>query len=111
PWALRLFGARIGRGVFLNTTDLTEFDCVEIGDYAAINATANLQTHLFEDRVMKIGRIVIGRGVSVGAASTVLYDSSICDHARLGLLTIVMKGESIPPDTTWSGAPAQPTAG
>ena len=110
PWALRLFGARIGRGVFLNTTDLTEFDCVEIGDYAAINATANLQTHLFEDRVMKIGRIEIGRGVSIGAASTVLYDTAVGEHARLGLLTIVMKGESIPPDTTWAGAPAQPSA-
>ncbi len=109
PWVLRLFGARIGRGVFLNTTDLTEFDCVEIGDYAAVNATANLQTHLFEDRVMKIGRIQIGQGVSIGAASTVLYDTSVGDYARLGLLTIVMKGESIPPHTTWAGAPAQPS--
>ena len=25
PWALRLLGTHIGRGVFLNTTDLTEF--------------------------------------------------------------------------------------
>lgn len=40
PWALRLFGAKIGKGVFMDSTDITEFDCVTIGDYAAINATS-----------------------------------------------------------------------
>jgi hypothetical protein len=31
-------------------TDITEFDCVEIGDFAAINRSAALQTHLYEVR-------------------------------------------------------------
>lgn len=108
PFALRLFGAKIGKGVFMDSTDITEFDCVSIGDFASINATSNLQTHLFEDRVMKIGRIEIGRGVSIGALTTVLYDTRIGDYAELGVLTIVMKGEAIPPHTRWAGAPAQP---
>ena len=63
PWALRLLGARIGRGVYLDTTDLTEFDCVRIGDEAELNAWCGPQTHLFEDRVMKIGCVEIGAGV------------------------------------------------
>ncbi|MEW6121680.1 MAG: Pls/PosA family non-ribosomal peptide synthetase [Pseudomonadota bacterium] len=108
PWALRLFGAKIGEGVFMDSTDITEFDCVSIGDYAAINATSNLQTHLFEDRVMKIGHIAIGKGVSIGALTTVLYDTKVGDYAELGVLTIVMKGEAIPGNTRWAGAPAQP---
>ncbi|WP_245239746.1 Pls/PosA family non-ribosomal peptide synthetase [Methylobacterium variabile] len=113
PAALRLLGAEIGRGVFLDSTDITEFDCVRIGDYAAVNATANLQTHLFEDRVMKVGPIELGRGVSVGALTTVLYGARVGDFARLGPLTIVMKGEAIPADTEWAGAPARlmPQAG
>ncbi|WP_127089976.1 Pls/PosA family non-ribosomal peptide synthetase [Aquabacter cavernae] len=108
PWALRLFGAKIGEGVFMDSTDITEFDCVSIGDYASINATSNLQTHLFEDRVMKIGHIDIGKGVTIGALTTVLYDTKVGDYAELGLLTIVMKGEAIPGNTRWAGAPAQP---
>ncbi|TCT04771.1 Pls/PosA family non-ribosomal peptide synthetase [Aquabacter spiritensis] len=110
PWALRLFGAKIGKGVFMDSTDITEFDCVRIGDYAAINATSNLQTHLFEDRVMKIGEIDIGTGVSIGALTTVLYDTKVGAFSELGVLTIVMKGEAIPPHTRWTGAPAQPLA-
>ncbi len=89
-------------------TDITEFDCVSIGDFAAINRSAALQTHLYEDRIMKVGRVAIGNGVSVGAFSTVLYDSHVGDYARLRPLTIVMKGESIPPHSQWEGAPAVP---
>ena len=108
PWILRLFGAKFGRGVFLNMTDITEFDCVAVGDFVSINAQAALQTHLYEDRVMKVGRVNVGHGVTIGAGSTVLYDSHVGDHARLGPLTLVMKGESIPPRSEWVGAPAEP---
>ncbi|NBV87546.1 MAG: peptide synthetase, partial [Verrucomicrobia bacterium] len=65
PWALRLFGVKIGRGVWLNTTDITEFDCVEIGDFAELNAHSGPQTHLFEDRVMRIGKVRIGAGATL----------------------------------------------
>ncbi|KAB1069523.1 Pls/PosA family non-ribosomal peptide synthetase [Methylobacterium planeticum] len=108
PWALRLFGVKVGQGVCMLTTDITEFDCVTIGDYATINRTSALQTHLYEDRIMKVGRVAVGRGVSVGAFSTVLYDTRVGDYARLRPLTIVMKGESIPAHSEWEGAPAVP---
>jgi non-ribosomal peptide synthetase-like protein len=106
PWALRCLGARIGEGVWMNTTDLTEFDCVEIGDHAELNAHSGPQTHLFEDRIMRIGRVKIGAGATLGVRTTVLYDSSIGTHCRLGPLTLIAKGEQLPPETRWSGSPA-----
>ncbi len=108
PWVLRLFGAHFGKGVYLDMTDITEFDCVTVGDFCAINGLAALQTHLYEDRVMKVGRVTLGRGVTIGAGSTVLYDTQVGDYARLGPLTLVMKGESIPPHSAWAGSPAEP---
>jgi non-ribosomal peptide synthetase-like protein len=106
PWALRLLGVRIGKGVFLNTTDLTEFDCVRIGDEAELNAWSGPQTHLFEDRVMKIGTVEIGARVTVGPRSTILYDTHIGDDVQLGPLTLVAKGERLPANTRWEGSPA-----
>ena len=108
PWALRLLGVKIGRGVFLNTTDITEFDCVRIGDGAELNSLCGPQTHLFEDRVMKIGLVEIGARVTVGARATILYDSRVGDGVCLGPLTLVAKGEQLPPDTRWEGCPAEP---
>ena len=111
PWALRLFGTRIGRGVYLDTTDLTEFDCVRIGDEAELNGWSGPQTHLFEDRVMKIGCVEIGAGASIGESSTVLYDTVVGDRTVLGPLTLVAKGERLPPDTRWEGSPAAAVEG
>ncbi len=108
PWGLRLLGTRIGKGVFMNTTDVTEFDCVHIGDEAELNVWCGPQTHLFEDRVMKIGRVEIGARVSVGAGSTILYDTSVGDDVRLRPLTLVAKGERLPPASCWEGSPAAP---
>ena len=108
PLALRCMGARIGKRVFMDTTDVTEYDCVSIGDDAVLHAWSGPQTHLFEDRVMKIGRVRIGAGVNVGPRSTILYDTHVEDGARLGPLTLVLKGESIPAGQAWMGSPATP---
>ncbi len=108
PWVLRLYGARIGKGVCLLASDITEFDCVTIGDFSVVNELAVLQTHLYEDRIMKTGRLELGKGVTVGAGATVLYDTQIGDFVRLAPLTIVMKGEKVPANTSWAGAPSQP---
>ena len=108
PWFLRLFGAKFGKGVWMNSTDITEFDCIDVGDFCQINAMSALQTHLYEDRVMKVGRVKLGKGVCVGAGSTVLYDTHVGDYAQIGLLTVIMKGENIPAHTRWEGAPAVP---
>ena len=108
PLAFRLLGCKIGRGVYLDTTDITEFDCVSIGDYSELNALACPQTHLFEDRVMKIDHVEIGRKVYMGPRSAVLYSAKVGDNARLGPLTLVMKGEHIPAAGSWAGCPAAP---
>ncbi|PSC04469.1 peptide synthetase [Alsobacter soli] len=108
PMILRLYGTKIGKGVWMDLTDITEFDCVKIGDFATLNMGACLQTHLYEDRIMKVGRIEVKQGVHVGWGTTVLYDSTVGEFAQLGQLTIVMKGENIPANTAWAGAPAMP---
>ena len=39
-----------------------------------------------------------------------LYDTHVGDYAQLGPLTVVMKGETIPANSAWIGAPAEPAA-
>jgi non-ribosomal peptide synthetase-like protein len=108
PMVVRLFGVKIGKGAFLDATDFTEFDCVSIGDFVAFNAKVCLQTHLYEDRLMKTGRVHIGSDVTIGAGTTVLYDTKVGDGAAIGPMTLVMKGEELPSWSSWVGAPAQP---
>jgi non-ribosomal peptide synthetase-like protein len=110
-WYLRLLGARIGRRVYVETIDFSEFDLARIGDEAALNSECTVQTHLFEDRVMKMSRVDIGPGCSVGANSLVLYDTRMEPGANLGPLSLLMKGETLLARTTWAGVPARTGAG
>jgi non-ribosomal peptide synthetase-like protein len=105
-WYLRLLGARIGRGVYIHTTGLIEFDLVDVGDRAAINDEAVLQSHLFEDRMLKASGLRVGADCTVGAGSVVLYDAEMEDGSRLDALSLLMKGERLPAGTAWAGSPA-----
>lgn len=108
PFFLRLLGVKIGRDVYLDTADITEFDCVKIGDRAEFNSFSGPQTHLFEDRIMKIGQVNVGNDVVVNARGIILYNANVDHHAVLGPLTLVMKGENIPAKSAWIGSPAVP---
>lgn len=110
PPMLRLMGARIGRRTCVSTTYLTEFDLVDIGDDVVIGRDVSLQTHLFEDRVMKMSTVRIESGATVGDRSIVLYDTTVGVGARLDPLTLVMKGERLPAGTRWRGITAGPVA-
>jgi non-ribosomal peptide synthetase-like protein len=111
PWLplfMRLLGVKTGRRVWMNTTDITEFDMVTICDDAALNADCGPQTHLFEDRVMKVGPVKIGARSSIGAGTIILYDSEIGDDTKIEALSLVMKGERLAPGTDWTGSPVRP---
>jgi non-ribosomal peptide synthetase-like protein len=111
PWlpvALRLMGVKIGRRVWLNTTDFTEHDMISIGDDSALNDECGPQTHLFEDRVMKIGPVKIGARSSIATRAIILYDSDIGNDTHIDALSLVMKGENLSPGTDWVGSPVKP---
>ena len=104
-WYLRLLGARIGRDTCINTVGFVEWDLVEIGDGAVLDEDCVLQTHLFEDRVLKGSHIRIGARCEVGQDSVILYDTALEDGARIGSLSLVMKGESVTAGRQWVGSP------
>ena len=102
---LRLLGCKIGRHCYIATALFSEFDLVHIGDFAALNAGVVIQNHLFEDRIMKSSYLTIENGCSIGNMSVVLYDSQMQERATLGPLSLLMKGEVMPPDSRWHGIP------
>lgn len=106
PWYLRLLGCRIGRGVYIDTSGFLEWDLTTIGDRVALNSDCVLQTHLFEDRVLKASTLEIGDDCVVGEYSIVLYDTVIEKRARLDAMSLLMKGEKVPAGTAWRGIPA-----
>ncbi|MFJ1706254.1 Pls/PosA family non-ribosomal peptide synthetase [Kitasatospora sp. NPDC088346] len=102
---LRSLGARIGRGVWCETHWLPESDLVTIEAGASVNRGTVLQTHLFHDRVMRLGTVHLGPGSTTGPHSVVLLNSSLGAGTVVGPASLVMRGESVPGATRWLGNP------
>lgn len=107
-WCLRLMGVRVGSRACLLSSDITEFDCVNIGDEAMINRSSGPQTHLFQDRIMAIGHVSLGNKSCLKPYSICLPGSAVSDNAQLGSLSLLMKNENLPEHTAWEGAPVAP---
>jgi non-ribosomal peptide synthetase-like protein len=108
-YPLRMLGCKIGKKACIFTTQITEFDLIKMGDNSVLNDNCTLQTHLFEDRVMKMSYVDIGEGCSVGGMAVVLYDSKMEDHSILQPLSVLMKSETLPANGVFVGVPANPS--
>ncbi|MDQ6949569.1 MAG: hypothetical protein M3256_25805, partial [Actinomycetota bacterium] len=95
-----------GKDVWLETTFLSEFDLVHVSDEACIGELTSLQTHLFEDRVMKMSHLSVRARATIGCRSVLLYDSEVGPRCSLDALSLVMKGEHLT-HGRWSGIPAR----
>lgn len=104
-WWLRTLGARIGRGVWCDTHWLPETDLVTLGDGASVNRGCVLQTHLFHDRIMRMDSVHLGAGASLGPHGIALPGTTIGEHTAIGPSSLVMRGETVPARTRWTGNP------
>jgi non-ribosomal peptide synthetase-like protein len=104
-WWLRAMGCRIGRGVvfgipFLQVVDP---DLLEIEDGATVSC--HLQSHSFEDRVLKLAPVRIGAGASVGRGAVLLYGAHVGEGATVEGNSVVMKHEALLPGRRHVGCP------
>ncbi len=102
---LRLMGSKVGRDVWCETLTITEFEQVTLRDGCALNRQSVVETHLFHDRLMRIGPVVVGEQATLGPASAMLPDSVLGDGCTVGGRSVVMRGERLPEGTRWHGAP------
>ncbi len=102
---LRAMGARVGRGVWCETLAVTEYDMIDLGDGAAVNRGGCLMTHLFHDRLLRIGPTRLEPGATLGPTAAVLPDTTVGAGAVVCGHSVVMRGEELPAGTRWQGVP------
>lgn len=105
---LRSLGATIGHGVWCDSYWLPEPDLVTLGDGATVNRGCVVQTHLFHDRIMSMDAVELEPGATLGPHSVILPAARIGAHATVGPASLVMRGESVPVGSRWSGNPIGP---
>jgi non-ribosomal peptide synthetase-like protein len=102
---LRAMGSRIGRGVWCETTAVTEHDMIDLADGTAVNRGGCLMTHLFHDRLLRIGPTRLDPGATLGPTAVVLPDTVVGTDTRVFGHSVVLRGEELPAGTRWQGTP------
>lgn len=101
----RLMGARLGRNVMINTSNLYDFDLIEIGDDAFIGGDAVIIGHVGEKGMLRIRPVRIGARCTVGQSSVVFPGAVMEEGSVLGALSLLPKGKTLPAGTVWGGNP------
>jgi non-ribosomal peptide synthetase-like protein len=107
-WYLRAMGMRIGKRVVLGSgfTQVVDPDMLEFEDGATVSC--QFQAHTFEDRVLKIDRIRIRSGATVGGSAVLLYGAEIGARSYVAPHSVVMKRENLLADHSYAGCPTRP---
>ncbi|MCI2429540.1 hypothetical protein LM602_00470 [Candidatus Acetothermia bacterium] len=103
----RLLGAKIGRGVQLNA-QLIDCWLVEIEDNVVIGGGTVIVCHVAEGGRLKLKRVKIGRGATVGMGTHVMPGAEIGEEALVGAHSVVLSNKRIPARTIWVGVPVRP---
>ena len=77
----QLCGAKLGKGVRIETLDLQDPDLVEVGAGSYIGRDANLQPAVLTDGVLALGPIAIGEGVLIGPQASVLGPAKLLSNS------------------------------
>jgi acetyltransferase-like isoleucine patch superfamily enzyme len=106
-WYMKLNGARIGSGVYINSLSISDHNMLEFGDGVVIGESVHLSGHTVEGGVVKTGRVRLGKGVTVGLGSMVGIGVEAGDRCQIGALSVVPKNTRLDAGAIYVGVPVR----
>jgi acetyltransferase-like isoleucine patch superfamily enzyme len=104
---LRLNGARLGRGVYVNSLAVNDHNLLEFGDRVVIGDGVHLSGHTVEHGVVKTAAVRLGDHVTIGLGTVVGIGVEAGDRCQVGALSFVPKFSRLNADTTYVGTPVR----
>lgn len=104
---LRWNGARIGRGVHINSLSISDHNMLDFGDGVVIGENVHLSGHTVEAGMVKTGPVRLGRYCTVGLGSMVGINVEAGDKCQIGAMSVVRKGSKLDADSVYVGVPAR----
>jgi acetyltransferase-like isoleucine patch superfamily enzyme len=104
---LRLNGARLGRGVYVNSLAVNDHNLLDFGNRVVIGDGVHLSGHTVEDGTVKTAPVRLGDNVTIGLGSVVGIGVEAGARCNVGALSLVPKFGRLKPHTTYVGAPVR----
>ena len=92
----RMMGMKIGRGVVINTTFISDPCLISLGDYVTIGGSATIFAHYGQKGYLVIAPTVIGAGTNIGLKASVMGGATLGEHVMLKPHGCVMPKTVVP---------------
>ena len=103
----RLSGAKLGKGVQINSAHLNDAGSVTLGDGVVIGGKAIINAHLTEKGELVMAPVNIGKDALIGMGSVIQPGCVIGEGAIIASRAVVPKWTTIPAGEVWAGIPAR----
>ena len=103
----RLAGAKLGKGVQINTINLNDPSAVTVGDNVVIGGRSVINGHLVEKGQLVLARVHLGKNCLIGAGTTIQPGVRIGEGAVIATNGLVGKWKEIPAGEVWGGLPVK----
>jgi len=107
-WLYRRIGVKVGKNVSFgleSTVDIFFPELIEIGDNSIVGYNTVLLAHEFLVDELRIGKVKIGKNVTIGANCTLLPGVEIGDGAVISAHSLV--NSDVPPGVLAGGVPVK----
>lgn len=103
----RMMGMKIGRGVMINSTWISDPSLITLGDKVTIGGSVTIVAHYGQGGLLIIAPVRIGARSTIGLKATIMGGVTIGEDAKILPHTVVLPKTVIPAGETWGGVPAQ----
>jgi len=104
---LRALGAKIGKNVYINTSAISIFDLLKMGDNVSICTDTHMRGYHIADGYLHIGNIELEDDTFVGTRCCLSHNTKMGKNSSVEDLTLIPEGFSIPANENWGGSPAE----
>jgi len=97
----KMMGMKVGKGVVINTSNISDPCMITLGDYVTIGGSATILGHYGQKGFLVIKKVVIGKGTTVGLKASIMggvvigQKCVIMPHATLLPKTQLKDGERV----------------
>lgn len=92
----RMMGMKIGKGVMINTTYISDPCMITLEDYVTIGGSATLFAHYGQKGILVIKPVLIKKGVTIGLKASVMGDVEVGEGAIVPAHTVLLPKTRFP---------------
>lgn len=92
----KMMGMKVGKGVHINTTNISDACLVELHDKVTIGGSAHIICHYAAKGFLVIAPVIIKKGATLGLKSTIMGDVEIGENAIIAPHEVVYPKTRIP---------------